>query len=95
MDDAATMPVPTALKETADALTSGVQSRTLLHDAGEWLAGIRLPDRPMQQRVEDATSLIHQAEQMVQDITAILRRRVEVLRDGQPRVTRGPVDEGC
>ena len=96
LDDAETQPVSTALKETADALTCAVQSRTLLHDAGEWLAGTKfnVPDRPMQQQIEDATELIRLAEEKLIAITGKLHTRVKVLRDGQPRVTRGPLDAG-
>lgn len=95
IDDAETRPVPTALAETTNGLTCSVQSRTLLHDAGEWLAGVRfnVPDRPMQQRIEDATELIRLAEEKVQEIAGALRRRMEVLRDGQPRITKGPEGE--
>lgn len=90
--DADTQPIPTALKETADGLTATIQARTLLNDAGNWLAGVKfnVPDRPMQQRIEDAAEMIHAAQEQVQEIAAILRRRVDVLRDGVPRITRGP-----
>lgn len=94
IDEAETQPVPTAVRQTADGLTATVQARTLLNDAGNWLAGVKynVPDRPMQERIEDATELIHLAQDKVQEIAAILRRRLEVLQGGQPRITRGPLN---
>lgn len=88
-EDAATRPVPTALHETANALIQAVQSRALLHDAGEWIAGVKfnLPDKPMRLEVEAIAEAVRQAEERADHLCQRLRRRVEVLREGHARVT--------
>ena len=83
---------PGPLRDVTDGLICAVQSRTLLHQAGEWVAGAgaNVPDEPTKRDVEHVSRQIHDAEQAVQELAAKLRKRLEVLREGRPRITQGP-----